>query len=106
MNHSFPKQDGTELHIQAIQYTGIFSPISSITPIIFHAGMTRLVGFTQIANSKIGTHCVHVACHLKPYDALALILQSISDNFDHKCSEVQKFIMRFTNQFVNCLYTN
>jgi hypothetical protein len=22
---------------------------------------------------KIGTHCVHVACHLKRYDALALI---------------------------------
>jgi hypothetical protein len=39
------------------------------------------------------------------------VLQSISRNFDHKCSaslrssqvrcEVQKFIMRFTNQFVN-----
>jgi lauroyl/myristoyl acyltransferase len=25
---------------------------------------------------KIGTHCIHVACHLKPYDALTLILQS------------------------------
>ena len=61
-------------------------------------------------NKKIGTHCIHVACHLKPYDVLTLILQSISDNFDHKCSklrcsqvrcEVQKFIRRFTNQFVN-----
>ena len=61
-------------------------------------------------NKKIGTHCIHVACHLKPYDVLTLILQSISDNFDHKCYklrcsqvrwEVQKFIRRFTNQFVN-----
>jgi hypothetical protein len=59
----------------------------------------KLNGLNQIARIrhrkiKIGTHCVHVACNLNPYDALALILQSIQITLT---TNVPNFVAKFAS---------